>query len=226
MSMQSNSKIEVDKVEHENLVKDLEVFSQIDDSKWSDPKVVLSYLVPQRISYYHEVLKNCDKNNVIFDDKVVADFGTCTGYLIRLISQKYKTKKLFGYDINDMFIKLASHLVPEATILKHNLVNTLDKKFDIIFLTQVLEHFTNPEKALLNVYNMLRENGTLVLTIPDGRIDNTEAGNGSIEDIAFSGHINFWSTESFEIFLRKFFDKDKYKVYKINHNNIFALIQK
>jgi SAM-dependent methyltransferase len=224
ISKTDQSVFQIDNEEFNELVRDLYLYSEIDDSKWSDPKIVLSYLTPARISFYHAVLEKCSENSVIFDNKIIADFGVCTGYLLRLISKKFEPRKLFGYDNQKMFVQLSAHLVPEAKIFKHNLYHGLDEKFDIIFITEVLEHLTNPEKALIILYKMLNDNGIIIITVPDGRIDTSSAGVGTIEGDSFSGHINFWSIESFELFIRKMFGENQYLISKVN-KSIFAIIK-
>ncbi|MHC4917529.1 MAG: class I SAM-dependent methyltransferase, partial [Planctomycetota bacterium] len=65
-----------------------------------------------------------------------------------------------------------------------------------------MEHLVDPAAAVENLLGMLESGGRLVLTVPDGREDSVPAGSGSIESGSFSGHIHFWSPESWSIFLR------------------------
>jgi len=41
-----------------------------------------------------------------------------------------------------------------------------EERFDLIIAEQVLEHVLRPDKAVLNIYKMLRPNGTLVVSTP------------------------------------------------------------
>ncbi len=204
--------------ELELLAKDIREYQKIGDSALA--KWVPTYLTPNRISFYHSFLDSCVENNIDFAGKVVADFGTCTGYLLRLISKKFKPKKIFGYDSFEGYVNLAKHLVPEATIEKHDIMNRIDKKFDIIILTEVLEHLVYPEEALNRFSSMLNENGVCLITVPDGRIDNLYAGPKIEKDNSYSGHINFWSIESFELLMQKNFNDSQYSICRLYNNNI------
>ena len=61
----------------------------------------------------------------------------------------------------------------------------------MIFCIEVLEHLLHPDIALRNIVNMLSGSGVALITVPNGRIDT------------FDGHINFWSPESWEVFLKQ-----------------------
>jgi SAM-dependent methyltransferase len=41
-----------------------------------------------------------------------------------------------------------------------------DNTYDVVLLTQVLEHVPNPEEVLLEIYRVLRNNGKLLITVP------------------------------------------------------------
>lgn len=59
----------------------------------------------------------------------------------------------------------------------------------MLFCTEVLEHLLFPDKALKNILKMIANNGTLLVTVPNGRTDT------------YKGHINFWSPESWKVFI-------------------------
>lgn len=44
-----------------------------------------------------------------------------------------------------------------------------DDNFDLIIMSEFIEHTIDPEKALLKAKNLLTENGYLILTVPNGR---------------------------------------------------------
>ena len=49
-------------------------------------------------------------------------------------------------------------------------INNLYKKqqFDTIILAETLEHFSNPQQALVNIYSLLKTGGRLVGSVPNG----------------------------------------------------------
>jgi len=48
---------------------------------------------------------------------------------------------------------------------------------------------------------MLRPNGRLVLTVPDGRTDTSSARKLREDESGYWGHVHFWSPESWPLFL-------------------------
>jgi len=61
---------------------------------------------------------------------------------------------------------------------------------------------------------MLRPKGSLLITVPNGRLDT------------FDGHINFWSPESWEVFIKKNTAGNEVEIGTIQKDEaIFALIK-
>jgi ubiquinone biosynthesis O-methyltransferase len=54
--------------------------------------------------------------------------------------------------------------VVNSSIEKYN----LDKKYDVVLLTEVLEHVDHPEEILKKIYQLLKNNGICILSIPNG----------------------------------------------------------
>ena len=98
--------------------------------------------------------------------KTILDVGAGTGYFLNYMKQQgYETlgieidadarahgQKEFGLDIRP----------PKD--LKEGLI---DKKFDTISLWHVLEHLYNPETYLQHFYNVLQDNGHLIIALPN-----------------------------------------------------------
>ncbi len=70
-----------------------------------------------------------------------------------------------------------------------------------------------PEVALKNIIDMMGKDSACLITVPNGRLDQYE------------GHINFWSPESWEVFIKSNSGGLHFKIGTINNNkNNFALI--
>jgi hypothetical protein len=78
----------------------------------------------------------------------------------------------------------------------------------------VLEHLLYPGKALLNLVSAIKPGGGLLITVPDGRKDT------------YSGHINFWSPESWQIFIQEGTEGLKVTTGNISGRNLYALISR
>ena len=102
--------------------------------------------------------------------KYVLDYGCGTGAcLTSLLAQTYPTVEFLGFDSDLESISFAQN-----TNSTPNLFFTVDPKiltehkFDLVILSEVLEHLEEPESFLLNVRNLLSEPGLLLVTIPNG----------------------------------------------------------
>ena len=99
---------------------------------------------------------------------VILDVGCGTGEYDNLFYRK-GTKKVVGCDINKKSVKYAS------SKNKNILYSISDARFlpfknsvaDLIFINEVLEHVTNEDKVILEVYRVLKENGFIIIFAPN-----------------------------------------------------------
>lgn len=156
--------------------------------------------------------------------KRIADFGSGTGYLIRLIDQQAEPSKLVGIDSYPKFNELAKKMCPAADYYES--LDQINGQFDLIFCTEVLEHLVNPGRQLRALAERLQPAGTLVLTVPNGRTDRTPARAIREDGTGYWGHINFWSPESWHIFLTELFPDDTVKTGVLPSQPNFAIVQR
>ncbi len=132
----------------------------------------------------------------------------------------YKIKKAFRRFLKSIhnfillfgvYISFVKKKVINSAI-EHNIYDSLENTYDIIFCTEVLEYLINPEDALKNLISAMKPGGYLFLTVPNGRIDD------------FEGHINFRGPESWNIFVQKQAQEYKVETGDIHERNLFALI--
>lgn len=166
----------------------------------SDFGALRGYLSDVRISFFHDLVTTVREAGVQLDNQSVADVGSGMGYLLRLLSFTTQDSRLFGFDSFAELNALARLLCPEATIEDRALA-TIDQEFGVVFCTELLEHMLHPETALQRLLS-LADGGALVLTVPNGRTDHQAAGEMREDGSAYWGHINFWSPESWNVFLQ------------------------
>lgn len=169
------------------------------------------------------LLKNIDEFITIKKRRInILDFGCGNGsaisqYLIR------DEVNLFGVDIHDDSIDYANKNFgkPNAKFLKEIPKDIL---FDIIIYADVLEHLENPNSFLKQHFNLLKDDGIILGSIPNGygpfeiekKITNLlgletfiqyliklkrKIKKLSIETIPYnfeSGHINFFTLKKFK----------------------------
>ncbi|MDQ3020503.1 MAG: class I SAM-dependent methyltransferase [Bacteroidota bacterium] len=158
---------------------------------FSDPGMLEQYLGDDRMKMYKEIVSIAQRHNINSNSKSVIDIGCGTGHLLYFFLKNYKPASVTGIDFSDSAIEVARKTIPEGNFFIHNLYEKLNKKFETILCTEVIEHLLDPDTALSNIMEMMSENSACLLTVPNGRLDQYE------------GHINFWSPESWEVFIKK-----------------------
>ncbi len=162
------------------------------DKYYSDAALVEHYINTEVQAQLENIKQWLDSIQIDLNGKRILDAGCGTGHCLQYLGKLYPNAILFGTEYTDSSLKIAENLNKNANIA---LLSIYDKwqneQFDSIFCQLVFEHLEYPEKALQTLWSMVKTNGFLLITIPDGRQDN------------FTGHIHFWSKESFNLFLKQ-----------------------
>ena len=181
--------------------------TQPDSSSCSDVGELRRYLSNRRIAFFNDVVRLCQRHRIDLNDKHIADIGSGTGYLLRAIHQAAPTATLTGFDTISEMKGLTKLLCPSAKVVARSLYDVEDN-FDVILCTETLEHLIDPNKALSALAKLVNAGGSLVITVPNGRLDQTECGQPRDDGTAYWGHINFWSPESWRLLLKREFGAD------------------
>ena len=226
---QSNSDPIYESLEWLSLSADLNAFFKKPRSgfSWDSAQSVLHYLSPTRIRQYHSLTDACDLLKIPIKECKVADVGPGVGYFLRHLNSRYNPQELWGFDMKDDDLEIAAHLCPAARLEKKSFQSLPRNRFDLVFLMQVIEHVTHPVDVVKDILNCLPPGGRLVITIPDGRADQLMAGEYYPGMNSYWGHINFWSIESWEIFLTQNFAEMApiTGVLPVETKNLFAILQ-
>ena len=113
-------------------------------------------------------------------DKEVLDIGCASGYYTKLYSKR--CKKIIGIDPNENLINIANERNPEIKFIRSGAEKLPFGKetFDIVIMSDVLEHVRDEEKSLNEVYRVLKRNGKLMITVPNkGLFDFLDVDNYS-----------------------------------------------
>ena len=98
-------------------------------------------------------------------------------------------------------------------------------KADIVFCSDVIEHIFCPEDAVNCLRHFIKKNGKLILIVPNGRLD-TEPARSILDDgYSYQGHVNFWSPESWDYFIKKQFPGNLVHTGIFYKFKLFAIIQ-
>ena len=127
---------------------------------------------------------------------------------MRIVIFNWRTRKstLFKrFDYLSDAVDFAKKINKKSQVQKKNIVEIDPKnnKWDIIFATEDLEHMVDPESLNAKLLKLFSINGTLIITVADERKDQLEAFQYNEDNKFYVNHINFWSSESFGIFMNK-----------------------
>jgi len=161
-------------------------------SNWDDPAWLERYLSSERREFYHEVIAMLPVAPVC-----LLDAGCGCGYFLRLLidsNPPRQSTEFIGLDMSSAAVRVATRVCPEASIihgsvyqipLAHNTIN-------LIVCMEVLEHLLEPRHALNEMMRTLQPGGHLLVSVPDGDIDQWE------------GHNSFWGEVAFREFLKPY----------------------
>jgi len=97
------------------------------------------------------------------------DVGCGNGLLLRRIASRFPKLELYGEDVSPAAVELASDVARETFV--HDLgLSPLptDRRFDLVVMTEVLEHVSDPAAFLRNLRRSLAPGASVVLTVPTG----------------------------------------------------------
>lgn len=152
-------------------------------------------------------------------NKKVLDVGCGTGYL----GEELETRgaEVTGIDISKVALKKAHEVLSFTKVvdLNEDKIPFKDKTFDLIVVSEVIEHLFKPVIILEELRRILRDKGQLIITTPNflywghrlkfliGRFGYTDEGPFDI------GHIHFYTYQT----LIDDLHKSGFRIVKDNH---------
>lgn len=162
-------------------------------------------LVNSRFDYIDKLLKN---NYIMTQNKKkLLDIGCGGGFLLKNFSQK--GWDVFGIDIISSSVRYVNEVLklPAAQTNfedypKYEFENNFGK-FDLITLTDALEHFFDPISVLEKIYYILKDNGILFLNVPNVKSISFKFIGKEWAIISPLEHISYFSATSLKILLEE-----------------------
>lgn len=138
-------------------------------------------------------LREQSSHNFNRENISILDIGCGSGYLLHLFkSAGYK--KLLGLDPAEDCRKIGKSLYDLEIITSTLSEFVTDRKFDVILLGSVLEHMGNLPFVVTRLQSLVKSNGTIFATTPDG--DNfSSCVNEPFLEFSLE-HINFFTRNS------------------------------
>ncbi|MBU0951913.1 MAG: class I SAM-dependent methyltransferase [Elusimicrobia bacterium] len=125
-------------------------------------------------NYFKKLLLKASEN--CSDTIKLLDIGTGTGYAIGLAVESLKAKnlQLFGCDVSQDMMEIASKTYPNADLKLFDGIELpkYNTSFDIIVFCAVLHHIFDPLPLLSQAVDLLSENGVIIITQEPNSIIN------------------------------------------------------
>lgn len=128
-------------------------------------------------------------------DGLVLDAGCGAGYATEMMLEG-TGRKCVGIDVSSQGVMNASSKCSEAEFARADVTHLPFKSdvFDWLVSVEVLEHVADIDKAVQEYYRVLKHDGKLIVTIPNGR------GITAKDDL---GHVHFLSLGQFTNLLKR-----------------------
>lgn len=100
----------------------------------------------------------------------ILDVGCGSGSLIQKLQELSKPgTEFWGLDISEKLCEIAKKKNPRAKIIRGDAeaLPLDDSQFDLVFMTEALEHMLDYNKALSEIRRVLKPNGVFVVTVPN-----------------------------------------------------------
>jgi len=99
------------------------------------------------------------------DNPLCLDIGSGNGELIELLRKEFKAKTK-ACDFTDALMRVEDQQVDKIDLNRENLPYA-DECFDVITITEVIEHIENFRGAFREIYRCLKKEGVIVVTTPN-----------------------------------------------------------
>ena len=145
---------------------------QFYDRLWQDDWKDMERLNPTARHLEGQIVRQL---SAITEVESILDVGCGIGVNVKSIHSHFPKMVIAGSDLSAGILKLAEEYVgkdPKISYLVMNLENDkIDRTFDLVLCSQVLEHIENDVKALENLARLTRR--YLLITVPGGRYNST-----------------------------------------------------
>lgn len=169
---------------------------------------------------------------VLYNRKAkVLDAGCGDGVNLKILAS-IEGIELNGLDYNPLRVKRAKELFPEVNVYQADLLSVLSReKFDVILLSQVLEHIEQDQVVLQNLKALLNPGGILILGVPNEGCLLAKVRNQLLQRKEFikSDHVNFYRRRPFKKRLERegFVIEGEYlENFFLPHSKLHALVVK
>lgn len=202
----------VPKQEHRSAIEMNEVATM--NTYWSTKELSDRFLSKEVLKRFRDTLAVMKEHQVDLTDLSVIDVGCGNGMLLKFLSENFKVSSQAGMEYAEAAVEVARKLHPGPEYIVHDINTPYGRQFGAVICTEVIEHILYPDRAFRNLLDMVQDQGILFITVPNGRHDT------------FAGHINFWSPESWEVFISQNSGGLKFSTGGVEKTLLYAIVFK
>lgn len=161
-------------------------------------------------SKYEKVLKILESNRKTNN---MLDIGCFDGYFLKAAKQRYW--KVFGTEITENAVEHARNLTDgDIRLGRLSKLNYEDNFFDVVNMSDVIEHVDNPSNDLEIIFKIIRQGGILRIETPNFNCI-PRIILGAKWNVFFPWHMHYFTVTSLSKILQKY-GFEITKVYTIN----------
>lgn len=137
--------------------------------------------------------------------KNILDVGCGEGFTLSELKQNNIKAEMEGVDSLNEAIELGNRTNPDLKLRKGDIynLNYKDNSFDVVLCTEVLEHLTDPKKALAELKRVTKR--YLILSVPNEpwfTIQRFLRGKNTLGLGSHPEHIQWWTNSTFQEFVK------------------------
>ena len=158
------------------------------DNFWKNDKMLEHYLDKSRLEFFRSVFNISSK---YLKGKII-DIGCGSGDFLKIIYDHHALDcKIHGIDFSNTSIQRCKKIIPDGNFSVKNIyhLDIGNNVFDAVICMEVLEHLEKPEIAFREIRRICKNDGIIIITIPNGYLDD------------YVGHVNFWGKKEFNDFI-------------------------
>lgn len=171
---------------------------------------VQKYSLKPTRAYILSVISENFKNENI----KILDLGCGPGELIEELNNKLNKFDITGVDFSEKMLEVSKKRNPNAKHIQMDVaeLNKLNDKFNIIICTHSLPYYKEPEKVMIELNRLLKDDGKIYIGFA--------SGNNFYDKLALSfvklttGPANYPSDMKFKQIIEPYFQVDKLKIIK------------
>lgn len=150
------------------------------------------------VKYIDSILHFKNSGNIL-------DVGCGNGALLKSFNTVYPNWSVVGTDLNDQFSSEVTNISPSAVFINNDNLFNSQIKFDVVTLVHCLEHIVSPYEYLIQLAELLKGDGTIIIQVPD--IENNPF------DLTIADHASHFSKST----LLNILEKSKMEVIEVGN---------